>query len=131
MTDSSPLVLAMPFIAVGFTLVSLILTIVSSRNDEPDFFTYFTLALIVIIIAVIVWALIKKTFKSELPISDIKQLRKSSVNSSHFYLVLNNDKQRNLSEVQEINRATELLVMLREANPSITGNFTENEIQTR
>ncbi|SCY08916.1 hypothetical protein SAMN05192588_1083 [Nonlabens sp. Hel1_33_55] len=131
MTDSSPLVLAMPFIAVGLTIVSLVLTIVGSRNEEPDFITYFSLALLFTSISVLVWALIKKTFRSELPISDIKQVKQSSVSSSLFYLVLSNGKQRNLSEVRESQRATELLVILREANPFITANFTENEVQTR
>lgn len=131
MTDSSPLVLAMPFFAVGLIIVSLTLTIVSSRNEEPDFITYFSWALLFTSISVLVWALIKKTFKSRIPVSEITMLKQSSVSNSTFYLVLNNGKQRNLSEGKETTRATELLMMLRSENTSITANFSEKEVITR
>ncbi|WP_146126706.1 hypothetical protein [Nonlabens agnitus] len=131
MTDSSSLMLAMPYIAVCFTAASLFLTLLSNRNQESDAFTIFTWSLLIFCILVICWALIKKTFTSQIPITAIIQMKQSSYNSSVFYLVLENGKQRNLSEVRETIRATELLMMLRSENPSITANFTENEAKTR
>ncbi|WP_041496620.1 hypothetical protein [Nonlabens marinus] len=131
LTDSSSSILAMPYIALSFTAVSLILTIISNRDQESDAFTVLTCALLILCLFAIGWALIKKTYKNQFAIADIKQVRQGSVDRSLFYLVLHNGKQRNLSEVKENIRATELLMMLREINPSITANFTEKEVKTR
>ena len=131
MKDSSSSLLATPYIALGFTTLSLILILVSNRNQETDTFTVLTWALLLFCIIAIVWVLIKKTYKEQFPVADIKQVKQGSIDQSFFYLVLQNGKQRNLSAVKETIRATELLMMLRNENPSITANFTEKEVETR
>lgn len=131
LTDSGSSISALPYVAMSYTALSLILTIISNRHQESDAFTVLTWALLIFSVLAISWSLIKKTYKNQLPVADIKQVKRGSVDRSLFYLVLHNGKQRILSEVRESIRATELLMMLRSENPSITANFTENEVGTR
>ncbi len=131
MTDSSPFVLILPFIGIGFTIVSLIITLISNRHNEVDAFTILTWVVLILSVCTLIWALLKKTFESSLLISQITQVKQNTYNATLYYLVFNNGKQRNLTEITNTRSATELLMMLREQNPSISANFTENKILTR
>lgn len=131
LTDSSPWVLAMPFVAVALTFVSTGIQLINNWTLELGFLSGLNIILFLLSVIILSWALIKKTFKSEFSITDIIQIKQSSVSKSTFYLVLKNSKQRNLSEVRESKRATELLIMLRSENPSIAANFIEKEVETR
>jgi cation transport ATPase len=131
MTDSSKMVLMMPHLAVGLTMISMSLALIGRIPLEFDFMTMAILLTLIAAVVVFVWAFIKKSYWSELPVKDIKMIKLSSVNKSGFYLQLKNGRQRDLAEVKNVYKGVELLIILREENPAITANFSEEQFTTR
>ncbi len=120
----------MPYIATGLTAISMGLQIINHWPLETFMDTIF-LILFVVSIGVLVWAGLKKTFRAQLPVCEIVQVKQSSWNKEVFYLLLSDGKHRNLSQITNTDSATQLLVLLREVEPAITSNFKEHGVSTR
>jgi hypothetical protein len=119
--------LTMPLIGGGLTALSSGLQLLNSDFNNVDFIVVLWVLLFVASIVILILSYFKKSYARTLEISNIKTLKKSSVNSSVFYLQLHNGKQRNLTKIKSLNSANELLTLLKTAHGEIGVNFNDQQ----